>query len=173
MSSFFPDRVSETASEVEIEHTTARPAQALSLEIAYEAPKRFLQRVVLTPSGSSDSGFDSVDAIRAHHIGALGLEDIGAHIYVNSHGALEWGLALGKKPHFPAGVTDSDLVIMVFGQETSFSPAALHTLRELLPVINAVHGNSLTFTGLRKHHARLGIGPDGKLIAPALQEPLG
>ena len=148
------------------------PFHSLDLGIAYELPHRTISRLLLVPTGTTDSGYDSIDAIKADHMGTYGLEDFGAHIYVAESGQIDWGLSLNKAPLFPAAAQKDDLVILVFGTETSFSAATLATLRALLPVINAIHGNTLTFAGLERHHSRLGIGKGGKLIAPALQEPL-
>lgn len=148
------------------------PFHTLDLGIAYELPHRKITKILLVPTGTTDSGYDSIDAIKADHIGTYGLEDFGAHIYVAENGQIDWGLSLNKAPLFPQTAQNDDLVILVFGTEASFSPATLSTLRALLPVINAVHGNALTFSGLTRHHTRLGIGKGGKLIAPALQEPL-
>lgn len=143
----------------------------IDLGIAYQAPKREIHRVVLTSSGTLDAGYDSVSVIADHHRGAHGLDDAGFHIYINDTGDIEWGRSLEKAPTFPANSRQNDLVIMLHGLEISLKMPALNTLRALLPVINAIHGNNLSFTGMTKHHARLGIGRDGKLIEPALQAP--
>lgn len=92
-------------------------------------------------------------------------------MYINSNGDIEWGRSLERAPEFPREATGDDLVILLHGRENTLNMPALNTLRALLPVINAVHNNELTFSGMPKHHARLGIGRDGRLIEPALQMP--
>lgn len=144
---------------------------AMSLCIAYEAPKRPIQRVLLLATGTADSGYDDIAVIRDDHIGSFGFHDVGVHIYVNEKGVLQWGRSLEKTPEFPSNAHPNDLVILIHGLENSLEINALRTLRELLPVINAIHGNKLRFEGLAKHHARLGIDHRGKLVDPALQAP--
>lgn len=143
----------------------------ISLDIAYQAPKRAIRRVLLLSSGTTDPGYDSIAVIRSDHMGTYGMKDVGVHMYINAEGGIEWGRSLERAPEYPKSSQENDLVILVHGQETSPARNAIHTLRELLPVINAVHNNALTFEGLTKHQARLGIGRDGKLIEPALQTP--
>jgi len=143
----------------------------LSLEVAYEAPSRLIRRVILQTSGTTDPGYDNLGVIESDHQGTYGLKDVGIHVYINSFGEIQWGRSLEKAPGFPDAARDEDLVILVYGRDNSLNIKALTTLRALLPVINAVHGNTLSFTGMIKHHARLGIGRDGKLIEPALQMP--
>jgi hypothetical protein len=133
---------------------------------AYEAPQRPLSRVLLVASNSTDPGFDHIEVVSA----ALGGANV--HIFLNSLGEIEWGLNLEKAATYPKGAEINDLVIMLAGLENSPSNKAISALRALLPVINAVHGNSLLFTGLAKHHARLGIDRFGTLVQPALQPPL-
>lgn len=143
----------------------------ISLDIAYQAPKRAIRRVLLLSSGTTDPGYDSISVIRSDHMGTYGMKDVGVHMYINAEGGIEWGRSLERAPEYPKSAQDTDLVILVHGQETSLARNAIHTLRELLPVINAVHNNELVFEGLTKHQARLGIGRDGRLIEPALQTP--
>ncbi len=143
----------------------------LNLNVAYQAPRREIRRVVLQTSGTTDPGYDSLDVIESDHQGTFGLNDVGVHVYINSEGDIEWGRSLERAPEFPREATAADLVILMHGRDNSLQMQALNTLRALLPVINAVHNNELTFTGMTKHHARLGIGRDGKLIEPALQTP--
>lgn len=143
----------------------------ISLDIAYQAPKRAVYRVLLVSSGTTDPGYDSIAVIRSDHMGTYGMKDVGVHMYINAEGGIEWGRSLERAPEYPKSAQDTDLVILVHGQETSPARNAIHTLRGLLPVINAVHNNELIFEGLTKHQARLGIGRDGKLIEPALQTP--
>lgn len=143
----------------------------LSLDVAYQAPNRCISRVLLQNSGTTDPGYDSLDVIEADHQGTYGLRDVGVHIYINGDGDIEWGRSLERAPEFPRDATTADLVILLHGRENTLNMRALNTLRVLLPVINAVHNNQLSFAGMPKHHARLGIGRDGKLIEPALQAP--
>jgi len=143
----------------------------LSLDVAYQAPTRCISRVLLQTSGTTDPGYDSLDVIEADHQGTFGLKDAGVHVYINGEGDIEWGRSLERPPEFPHDATNEDLVILLHGRENTLNMRALNTLRALLPVINAVHNNELHFIGMPKHHARLGIGRDGKLIEPALQTP--
>lgn len=147
------------------------PPHPLNLDIAYQAPSRPIHRVVLQASGTTDPGYDSLDVIESDHQGTYGLKDVGVHIYINGNGTIEWGRSLERTPEFPRESASNDLVILLHGRENSMNMPALTTLRALLPVINAVHNNELVFSGMTRHHARLGIGRDGKLIAPALQTP--
>lgn len=147
------------------------PMPALNLDIAYQAPIRSIRRVILQTSGTTDPGYDSLDVIRADHQGTYGLKDVGVHVYINSEGEIEWGRSLEKAPEFPREAGANDLVILLHGRDNTLNMPSLNTLRALLPIINAVHNNDLVFTGMSKHHARLGIGRDGKLIEPALQAP--
>ncbi len=149
----------------------AAPLPDLALDIAYQAPKRAISRVLLCASGTADTGYDSIDAIENDHIGTLNLKDVGIHVYINRHGDIEWGRSLERAPEFPHSAAADDLVILMHGHENSLEISALNSLRALLPVINAIHGNALIFEGLPKHHARLGIGRDGRLIEVALQAP--
>lgn len=167
-----PDEILAKSTDSPLPPPSFSPCHSLDLGIAYELPHRKISRLLIVPTGTTDSGYDSVETIKADHMGTYGLEDFGAHIYLAENGEIDWGLSLNKAPLFPAAAQKDDLVILVFGTETSFSAATLATLRALLPVINAVHGNTLIFAGLERHHSRLGIGKGGKLIAPALQEPL-
>lgn len=144
---------------------------ALKLDIAYQAPARTVRRVLLRGTGTGDPGYDCIETIENDHIGSLGLKDVGVHVYINSKGEIEWGRSLERAPEFPKDGAVDDIVILIHGHEISMSLDALNTLRALLPIISAIHGNQLTFDGLRKHHARLGIGRDGKLIEVALQAP--
>jgi hypothetical protein len=144
---------------------------ALKLDIAYQAPNRAVRRVLLRASGTTDPGYDCIETIESDHIGSLGLKDVGVHIYINSKGEIEWGRSLERAPEFPKDSTSEDIAILIHGHEISMSKDALNTLRALLPIINAIHGNALVFDGLPKHHARLGVGRDGKLIEVALQAP--
>lgn len=146
------------------------PPHPIDLSIAYQAPARKISRILLCASGTTDSGYDSLAVISADHQERLGLPEAGIHIFINGHGQLEWGRGLEKPPVFPADAREDDLVILVHGLENSMNLRVLATLRALLPVINAVHGNDLRFSGLMRHHARLGIGRDGGLIGPACQE---
>lgn len=157
----------------DLEAKNAPSPHEFSLDIAYEAPKRPIKRVLLVNSGTTDPGYDSISVIRSDHIGSFGLKDVGVHIYVNAAGGIEWGRALERSPEFPKSAHTDDLVILVQGLETSLARNSVQTLRLLLPVINAIHNNELIFEGMIKHHARLGIGRDGKLIEPALQIPPG
>lgn len=143
----------------------------ISLDIAYQAPQRAIRRVLLLSSGTTDPGYDNIAVIRSDHIGTYGMKDVGVHIYINAEGGIEWGRSLERAPEYPKSSQNDDLVILVHGQKTSLARNAVQTLRQLLPVINAVHNNELTFEGMTKHQARLGIGQDGKLITPALQAP--
>lgn len=152
------------------ENRLSTPPQ-ISLDIAYQAPKRAVYRVLLVSSGTTDPGYDSIAVIRSDHMGTYGMKDVGVHMYINAEGGIEWGRSLERAPEYPKSAQDTDLVILVHGQETSPARNAIHTLRQLLPVINAVHNNGLRFEGMVKHHARLGVGRDGKLIEPALQTP--
>lgn len=155
----------------DLEAKTAPLPHEFSLDIAYEAPKRPIKRVLLVNSGTTDPGYDSISVIRSDHMGTFGMKDVGVHIYVNAEGGIEWGRSLERSPEFPKSAHADDLVILVQGLETSLARNPVHTLRQLLPVINAIHKNELIFEGMSKHHARLGIGRDGKLIEPALQIP--
>jgi|GEM_PF-956848 len=150
--------------------TTTCPSE-LSLNIAYQAPKRQISRILLRGTGTTDPGYDCVQTIASDHIGTYGLRDIGIHIYINSRGDIEWGRSLERPAEFPREAASEDIVILVHGHEISMSIATLNTLRALLPIINAIHGNTLAFDGLIKHHARLGIGRDGRMIEVALQQP--
>ena len=143
----------------------------ISLDIAYQAPQRAIRRVLLLSSGTIDPGYDSIAVIRSDHMGTYGMKDVGVHMYINAEGGIEWGRSLERAPEYPKSSQENDLVILVHGQETSLARNAVQTLRQLLPVINAVHNNELTFEGLTKHQARLGIGRDSRLIDPALQAP--
>lgn len=147
------------------------PPPQISLDIAYQAPERQINRVLLVASGTTDPGYDNISVIRSDHIGTYGLKDVGVHMYINAHGGIEWGRSLERAPEYPKNAQKTDLVVLIHGLETSPARNPVHTLRELLPVINAFHNNELRFEGMTKHHARLGIGRDGKLIEPALQAP--
>jgi hypothetical protein len=147
------------------------PPAMLALDIAYQPPRRPITRILLRATGTTDTGYDSVEAIESDHIGSLGLKDVGMHVYINSRGEIEWGRSLERAPEYPREAQASDIVILIHGQEISLSKSALNSLRALLPVINAYHGNTLCFDGLPKHHARLGISRDGKMIEVALQSP--
>lgn len=156
------------------EELPMRPQTApttLALDIAYQAPRRGITRILLRATGTTDTGYDSVEAIESDHIGSLGLKDVGVHVYINSRGEIEWGRSLERAPEYPREARGDDLVILIHGQEISLSKSALNSLRALLPVINAIHGNNLRFEGLPKHHARLGIARDGTMIEVALQTP--
>lgn len=157
--------------EQEILLNRAIPPHPLNLNIAYQAPLRKIRRVILQTSGTTDPGYDSLDVIESDHQGTFGLNDVGVHVYINGEGTIEWGRSLEKAPEFPRDALAEDLVILLHGRDNSLQMPALNTLRALLPVINAIHNNELTFSGMGKHHARLGIGRDGKLIEPALQTP--
>lgn len=148
------------------------PLPSLALDIAYQAPKRPVSRVLLCPSNTTDPGYDDISVIRADHMGSLGLKDVGVHIYVNASGQIQWGRGLEKEPEFPADAQADDLVILIQGLENSLSQPAMTTLRALLPIINAVHGNRLLFSGMKHHHSKLGIDRFATLVQPALQAPL-
>lgn len=143
----------------------------VSLDIAYQAPSRPIRRVLLQMSGTTDPGYDSLDVIESDHQGTYGLKDVGVHVYINSDGEIQWGRSLERAPEYPREAHNDDIVILLHGRDNTLNMPSLNTLRALLPVINAVHNNELIFSGMTKHHSRLGIGRDGKLIEPALQAP--
>ncbi len=150
---------------------TPPPLTNLDLSIAYQAPQRPVRRVLLRATGTLDPGYDDIGVIRADHIGTFGFDDVGVHLYINDEGQIQWGRGLDRAPAFPVRARADDLVIMIHGQENSLEPQIIATLRALLPVINAVHNNTLHFRGLPRHHARLGIDWRGQLVEPALQAP--
>lgn len=117
------------------------------MAIEFKKPSRFINRVFIHCSATSNKSITAADVYR-WHVYDNKWSDIGYHYFIKSDGTLELGRDLEKTPAAQSGHNSGTIAICLNGLVvTDFSEEQFTTLRDLCNQINLAYKGEVTFHG--------------------------
>jgi hypothetical protein len=113
----------------------------------FARPARRVSRVFLHCSASNKPEHDDISVIRDWHL-KRGFIDVGYHYFIKTDGTLQLGRGLEHIPAAQSGHNSGTIAICLHGlNESDFTEAQFHMLRDLCFAIDTAYNGAITFHG--------------------------
>ena len=116
--------------------------------MAFEKPRREVERVFIHCSASDRPEHDDVEIIRKWHVEDNGWSDIGYHYFIKKDGEVKPGRSLEQTPAAQKGSNTAAITICLHGLAAeAFTRQQYRSLIDLCTEIEAAYGGLVSFHG--------------------------